>query len=89
LAAAVAALATSARQATMVALVDQVVVQEIQQVVEAQTIREVQAQLDKEILELQQIQEQVADSMLAVAVALVLQEKLEYYKDMVVTVMHG
>jgi hypothetical protein len=89
LAAAVAVLATSARQATMVVLVDQVVVQEIQQVVEAQTIRVVQAQLDKEILALQQIQEQVADSMLAVAVALVPQEKLEHYKDMVVTVMHG
>jgi tRNA(Ser,Leu) C12 N-acetylase TAN1 len=89
LAAAVAALATSARQATMVVQVDQVAVQEIQQVVEAQTIREVQAQLDKEILELQQILEQVADSMLAVAVALVLQEKLEHYKDMVVTVMYG
>jgi hypothetical protein len=34
----------------MVVLVDQVVVQEIQQVVEAQTIRVVQVQQDKEIL---------------------------------------
>ena len=73
----------------MVVQVDQVAVQEIQQVVEAQTIREAQAQLDKEILALQQIQEQVADNMLVVAEALVLREKLEHYKDMVVTVMYG
>jgi len=89
LAAAVAALATSAHQATMVVLVDQVVVQEIKQVLQVQTVWVVQAQLDKEILALQQIQEQVADSMLVVAEALVLQEKLEHYKDMAAMVMHG
>jgi hypothetical protein len=89
LAVAVAVLGLQAHQATMVVQGDRVVVQEIQQVVEAQTIREVQAQLDKEILAAQQIQEQVADNMLVVEVALVLQEKLEHRKDMVVTVIYG
>ena len=73
----------------MVVQVGQVAVQEIVQVVEAQTIREVQAQVDKEILEELQIQEQVADSMVAAAVALVLQEEQALSKVKVVTVMHG
>jgi hypothetical protein len=73
----------------MVVLGDRAVVQEIRRVVAAQTIREVQVQLDKEIQALQEIQEQVADSLAVEAVALVLREKLEHYKDMVAMVMHG
>ena len=73
----------------MVVQVGQVAVQEIVQVVEAQTILGVQAQVDKEILEELQIQEQVADSMVAAAVALVLQEEQALSKVKVVTVMHG
>jgi hypothetical protein len=73
----------------MVVLVDQVAEQEIRQAEPGLQVLVAQVQLDKEILAELQIQEQVADSMAAVAVAPVLPEKQVLFKGMVVTVMHG
>jgi phage-related baseplate assembly protein len=73
----------------MVVLVDQVAEQEIRQAEPGLQVLVAQVQLDKEILARQQIQEQAADSMAAVAVAPVLPEKQVLSKVTVVTVIYG
>jgi hypothetical protein len=79
----------------VVVLADQVAEQQIRQAeavlpsLNLHLLWVAQVQQDREIQELQQIQEQVADSMEAVAVALALPEKQVLSKVTVVTVMHG
>jgi hypothetical protein len=74
---------------TQAILVDRVAVQQIHPVVLVQRILGAQAHQDKEILVAQQIQEQVADSMVAVVVVLVLQAERVRSKVKVVTVIYG
>jgi hypothetical protein len=74
---------------TQAILADRGAVQQIHPVVLDHIMLGAQAQQDKEIQVAHQIQEQVADSMVAVEVVLVLQAERVRSKVKVVTVMHG